>query len=211
MADGNAGVAGEDAPIAGRVLTYTLRADIPLPVDTSEGSVYEPIDDLAAMTVPGLQPTKSTSDFLEFSASDWRGDVIVSSDSESGTDQLTGCTEPTRGCDYVLAQSASKVTISMTGEGLEKLAAAVDADSYTQVVAELQARVKATINDATFEQVVELPNVAHLIPNRDAKDRDLEIPSNEVRTIYSKLQLHKTDSRTGESLAGAAVRALILF
>lgn len=111
MADGNVGVAGEDAPIAGRVLTYTLRADIPLPVDTSEGSVYEPIDDLAAMTVPGLQPTKSTSDFLEFSASDWRGDVVVSIDSESGTDQLTGCTEPTRGCDYVLAQSASKVLV----------------------------------------------------------------------------------------------------
>ena len=203
VADGNAGVPGEDAPVPGRVLTYTLTADIPVPVDTSEGAVYELGDDLATSVVPGLSPVRRTSDFLEFAAADWTGEVTVSIQSDGGMRQLTSCAVVTPGCGYVLTQTASKVTISLTPSGHRAMAEAVDRDTRSHVVARLQARVRPTVADVTVAQVLRLPNTAYLIPTKETADKGGRITSDEVTTIYAALRLHKIDKATGSDLAGA--------
>jgi len=240
VADGNAGVANQDAPVAGQVLTYTLDALLPLDglrsyggrcerngsiavgdgldelgftdagmcptgatyVGTARGAAFEIIDDLTTGVIPGSNPQRLASDYLEFVASDWVGTVTVTLPGDSLT--LTACqTDVTTGCDYTLVHTASLTTVAMTDRGLAALAAATSNATDAVVRVAIQARVRPAVTAATANGVLVIPNTAMLIPNGFAKSIGAGLPSNTVKTIYAALRIHKIDSISGASLPGA--------
>lgn len=184
---------------------------------TSAGAAYRIRDDLTTMVVPGTDPVRHTSDYLEYAAADWLGQVTVTAVSDRGSTPLIACAAgTTTGCDFVLVQEPGRVEVDMTDRGLIALADAARTGS-AQVRVSLQARVKESANDtvaftallgqaATVQQicaVLELPNQAVLIPGGWAVHAGASIPSNVVRTKYGTLRLHKVDAKGGD-LAGAA-------
>lgn len=200
VADGDAGVAGRDAPVAGRVLSYTLRADIPAGGVAAFDGHYEIVDDLAAAVVPGSDPVRHSADYLELTAPDWPGSVRVSLTGGAGG-ELTACASPAAtACDYVLTLTPASVSVSMTERGLGRLAAADAAAPLAQVEVVLAARVRPTVGPPTLGSVLVLPNTAVLVPSGSA---DCAITSNTVRTVFAALRLHKVDAASGDSLAGA--------
>lgn len=198
VADGNAGVSGEDAPVAGRVLTYTLSADIPDPAGTG----YRLVDDLATAVVPGSSPARQTSDYLAFSDPSWSGAVRVTLTTDPAA-ALTGCTTARVGCDYVLDRTPSAVSVSMTGAGLARLTAAKAASPLARVVLTAQARVRASVTAATAHGPLVLPNTARLFPDARSIRSGRGVVSNAVRSTYATLRLHKIDRSTGSALWGA--------
>ena len=239
VADGNAGVDGEDAPLPGHVLTYTLDAAIPTDglrafggrcerngradtgsgldefgfnaagmcasgatyIGVAAGAAYEIVDDLVGGTVPGTTPARPSSDFFEFSASDWTGAVTVS---VGGGAPLTPCPAgSTTSCDYVLVRSASSVSVAMTDRGLGVVAATKARTASATVDVSLQARVRDSVADFTASGVLTVPNTAALVPNGLVKRAGTSVPSNTVQTIFAALRIHKVDQRSGHGLSGA--------
>jgi hypothetical protein len=239
VADGNAGVEAEDAPVAGKVLTYTLDAGLPTDglrafggrcerggtvdrgigldefgftatgdcatgavyVGLTAGAAYEVTDDLSATPVPSTSPSRPASDFFEFSGTDWTGKVVVT---VSGSTGLTACTSAaTDSCDYALVRTPSRVVVSLTDRGLRAAAAGKAANATATIRITMQARVRSAVPAATANGVLTVPNVAMLIPNGTAKRNGTSVPSNQVKTIFAALRLHKVSSADGSSLAGA--------
>ncbi len=259
VADGTAGSPGEDAAVAGQILTYTLTTDIPADgvrafgghclrdgaldsaagldadgftvrgvcrdgatyVGVAAGAAYEIRDDLAAMEVPGLEPVRHTSDFVEFAAPDWSGSVSVALTAPAGT-VLLACPTGTDSaaapaCDYVLAQSATAIRVAMTDRGLAALAAAKADSSSVEVEVRAQARVREAVVAATqsptagfqpLAPVLRLPNRGELVPHGTRPSQGgggspAPVVSNPVVTLYTSLRLHKIDATTQAGLAGA--------
>lgn len=200
VADGNAGVAGQDAPVAGRVLTYSLDADIPATgLDAADG-VYEIADDLTHQSVPGIAPPTSAANYLEFIADDWVGAVSVSVDGS----ELAACLAlPSPSCDYLLTRSSSSIRVVLTAHGRSRLAAARAASTRAQVHVTIEARVRDTVNAVVAGSVLIIPNTATLIPSALAKANGTSVKSNEVKTLFGTLVLHKVSQATGASLSGA--------
>lgn len=259
VADGNAGMPGQDAPLAGHVLTYTLDAGIPAHglksfggrctrgsstdggsgldaagftseglcapgatyVGTAAGAAYEIVDDLTESAVPGSQPPRRTSDYLEYRAADWAGGVGVSITGAAARDLVSCSTAPTGGCDYTLGHEAHRVRIAMTDRGLQALTRARSSDQDAKVRVTVKARVRPGTSDAPAPveaatrqstdaldgavpaTVLNLPNTAVVFPSGRAKSGGTPVSSNTVVTKYSTLKLHKVDAADDSSLAGA--------
>lgn len=187
---------------------------------TGAGAAYMIIDDLTAMAVPGTDPVKHASDYLEYRAADWSGAITVATVVAAGTVPLVPCADGASpaDCDYVLSHEPGRVEISMTDRGLMALSAAVSKSTSTQLQVTLQARVKAAANETVaftalltnaetsrgnqICAVLELPNQAVLIPGGWAVAHGVSIPSNTVRTKYGTLRIHKVDQKGGP-LTGA--------
>ncbi|NNM47256.1 SpaH/EbpB family LPXTG-anchored major pilin [Knoellia koreensis] len=227
VADGNAGVAGQDAPVAGHVLTYTIDADIPRGVALPAFAVR---DDLATAVVPGSNPVRHTSDYLELSGAGWTGAVTLAVVG-AATSPLVACAEgTTTGCDYVLERTSSSVAAAFTASGLTRLTTLSAFDPGAVVRLTLQARVKASVTETTTmasrelarggaAPVLTLPNTAVACTTGMpvgaasggaaplASVASCGVASNTVRTVFSTMRIHKVAASTGADLAGARFTA----
>ncbi|MGJ3507278.1 SpaH/EbpB family LPXTG-anchored major pilin [Enemella sp. A6] len=195
VADGNIGVPGEDAPVPGTVMTFTLSADIPQ--NLTPGGGYALRDDLSAAAVPGSG--HHTSDYLQFAAADWRGEVSAGVAGKI----LTPCPSATAtDCDYRLDQQPAVITVEFTERGVNALIAAKAADATSRVILSLQARYRTDAPALAPGGVVELPNQALLYPHGLIPGAT-PITSPPTVSKYAVLQLHKIDGRSGQSLGGA--------
>ncbi len=259
VADGKTGVEGQDAPVAGRVLTYTLESSIPAGglkgfggkcvrgsatdsgggldsagftadglcasgahyVGVDAGAAYEIVDDLTQGTVPGSQPPRRTSDYLEYTAPEWSGGLDVSVTGAASRNLIRCTTATTGSCDFTLAHEPHRISVAMTDNGLQALQQARASDQSARVRVSVKARVRpgsgsspAPVDAATRQSpdaldgavpatVLNLPNKAVVFPNGRSKTTGTPVPSNTVVTKYSTLKLHKVAAHDDSPLAGA--------
>ena len=191
----------------GRVLTYTLDSSLPSQPRTG----YTVVDDLTSVTVPGTR--RPSSDFLEFTAADWTGEVTVATVTGGTVSVLTVCPPtPTPSCDYVLQRSPARVSVEITDHGRQALQRAEDASAGSLLRVTAQARVRpaadtaatrqsaAQLGGAVPSQVLTLPNRALLLPNGGS---GTGVSSNTTTTTFATAKLHKIDEADGRPLAGA--------
>lgn len=228
--DFNAGVAGEDAPGVGTVMTYQINADIPSDGlrafggacersgsidggeglddagfteagDCAEGATFNPAG--AAYVI--RDRLDGTVPGLDRPVSDFveftgAGQVVV----QAGGRSLQAChAGPAPDCDYVLTLEPAAAEVALTGRGMMTARQAKGTDGDAVVYMSVQARVKEPVAEASTGGVVELPNTAELFPNGSSWESGTGVPSNEVVSRYGQLQVHKIAEGTEENLAGA--------
>ena len=185
--DGNLGKAGEDAYMVGQDLTYRLTSTVNVGDANGDGAVNG--SDLGYYYIEDQLPANEV-------------------DFKSATVKV-GDTTLTPTTDYTISTTGDKVQISMTDEGLNKLAAHPGATVTTDIVATITAQnAKGTVDNTAWfipsnQWLVNRglqPGVAGQPP---ATTPDKPITSNGATSKFGDIVIHKTNTGGDTNLAGA--------
>lgn len=171
----------------GNAITYTIRGSIPgsMTAESAPNAKIEIWDNLDAENVYLDNPAENV--VVRATNSGGANPLTL----EQDTDYTVNIGTPQTG--EVAPDTKQEVRVALTEQGRAKVV------GYNEIYLDLTANVKP-IGDTDGIAV----NEARVITNDGGADsEDREKPTNEVRTIWGKIQINKTDGNSGDALAGA--------
>lgn len=156
-------------------------------------------DDITYTITSGI-PVVTSNDVTKYEVHDQLDADNVMTSAEQISVALSNGTEFAQGTDYtVTVDTNQKVEIIFTETGLAQLTEAKKADVNAKVVTTIKATVKAIAG--TDGVAVNEATVYHNNPYNVNETE--ERPSNEVKSYWAKLRVHKVDADDQTSLPGA--------